>query len=254
MGCRTESRCPFTRQDAADDCSCSMDFNLLFDEAVGPLSTTERSSRRDTGGTYVYLRVLKRMCIPEDDHMREVSFCRCSAPTLTPHTTAMVSGRPIVFRTAQGTDSSVLDVAREALRPLTIEQYKLRDLVIETVYTALYEEGYNPLAVTSGRTYGAGGVMCPQHTCKLELFDPYFACNIRGGRCGSQSIGSLTRDRVWRLLCALRVPTQSIPNRDRRAASPRCISDRSVHRAISASAGGRAIGFRGNTICTHGSR
>lgn len=126
---KSEPRCPYNRQDAADDCSCSMDFNLLFDEAAGPLSLHERGSRRESGGTYVYLRVLKRMCVPEDDHMREV-----------------------------------MDVAKEALRPLTVDQLKQRELVIQTVLRAMNEAGCNPRAVTSRRTYGAGGVMCPQHT------------------------------------------------------------------------------------------
>lgn len=123
-----------SRQASTPRDSCGLDFNMLFDEGVASSSEELRRSHREPC-TYMYLRLLRRLCTSENIRMRKV-----------------------------------LEVVREALRPLGDDDLRQREFVRRAVQTALEQAGYRPRVVTSRRTSSGNGVLCSQHTY-LQLSD-----------------------------------------------------------------------------------
>lgn len=119
--------CPRTRhsRQASVEDSCRLDFDMLFDEGVASTSS-EECRQSDRSCTYMYLRLLRRLCTSEDVHMRKVS--------------EVVSG---------------------ALGRLGAEDFKQRELVRRAVQTELEKAGYSPRIMTSRKT---SGVLCSRHT------------------------------------------------------------------------------------------
>ena len=62
-----------SRQASTPRDSCGLDFNMLFDEGVASSSEELRRSHREPC-TYMYLRLLRRLCTSENIRMRKVSF------------------------------------------------------------------------------------------------------------------------------------------------------------------------------------
>eukprot|EP00976_Prorocentrum_cordatum_P021945 448039-Prorocentrum_minimum.AAC.2 len=158
------------RQSSLED-SCRLDFNMLFDEGVASSSSSEeyRQNHREPC-TYMYLRLLRRLCTPEDVHMRQVSF----GPL---HRCEVQPGRKA--------PSKALELVREALRPLGDEDLKQRAYVREAVQTALEQAGYKLRTVTSRRASGGNGVMCSKQTyfqltgaCRLSVCCSVAVCTV----------------------------------------------------------------------------
>lgn len=106
------------------DKSCSMDFDMLFEEG-GTCHNQPASHSRTHPQTYMALRLLGRLCTTEDEKLRKV-----------------------------------LELVRESLLVLNVEELQQRDLVVQTAKNSLELAGYTTRVVTSGKK----GQLCFRHT------------------------------------------------------------------------------------------